>query len=261
MLRVEKIEHRYATGTVLAGVDLAVGAGEVCCIVGPNGAGKSTLVKCINGLVKPDRGVVMLNGRTTEDYGRFELARTIAYVPQQMQAALSLSVLDTVGLGRLPHRGTSTKARDRDIVWDALKRLGLAAHAFRNVGTLSGGERQRVLLARALAQDGQLILMDEPASNLDPFYQLETASLVRESAASRNVAVLLVLHDLSLAARLADTVVLMQAGNVVARGEWGEVLTTSNLQAVFGVHALVGSERGVPFVLLHEPGHRASSAR
>ena len=162
---------------------------------------------------------------------------------------MSMRVLEMVALGRYPHRGMTDKARDDEIVVDAIERLGLTPLSLRPLSDLSGGERQRVLIARALAQEGRMMLLDEPTSSLDPYHQLETLSLLREIVTERNIAALVVLHDLALAARTADRLVLMDEGRIRIQGDWREVLMPAHLQASYGVNAIVGTDRGWPYVI------------
>lgn len=254
MLRVTGLCYRYADTPVLRGVDLDVAPGEIVSLVGPNGAGKSTLLKCVNRILPPSDGQVTLDGRPTKDYRRRDLARAIAYVPQQAGPAMSLPVVDMIGLGRAPHRGYATSSRDRDVVLDVIERLGLQALAFRLFGELSGGERQRVLIARALAQEGRVMLLDEPTTALDLRHQLETMTIVASIARERSMSALIAIHDLALASRFSDRLVMLGDGVVRAQGAWTDVLTPSHLEAVYGVSAVVGTDQGLPYVI---PTHRA----
>lgn len=224
-------------------------AGEIVSVVGPNGAGKSTLLKCVNCILRPNQGDVTLDGRTTTKYGRRALARAIAYVPQQAGPAMSLPVVDMIGLGRAPHRGYATARHDRDVVIGVIEKLSLQSLAFRLFGELSGGERQRVLIARALAQEGRLMLLDEPTNALDLRYQLETMTIVRSITKERGISALIAIHDLALASRFSDRLVMLGAGKVRAQGAWNDVLLPEHLEAVYGVSAIVGIEQGLPYVI------------
>lgn len=253
-LSVRDLHYRYGAEEVLRGVDLEVGPGEIVCLVGPNGAGKSTVLKCLNLILKPSRGEVTLDGAPVSGFGRRKLAQAMAYVPQQAGQAMSLPVLEMVGLGRAPHRGLGTAAHDQAVVMDALQRLQLEPLATRQYGELSGGERHRVLIARALAQQGKIMLLDEPTSDLDLRYQLETMTVLRRLASERQVGILVAIHDLALASRFADQVVMLSQGRVFARGPWREVVTPANLEAVYGVSALTGEDGGLPYVIPVEVG-------
>ncbi|WP_292457490.1 ABC transporter ATP-binding protein [Methylibium sp.] len=172
----------------------------------------------------------------------------MAYVPQHSGSSMSLRVIDMIALGRSPHRGLATSAADRDHVLDALEGMQLQPLAMRFFGELSGGERQRVLMARALAQQGRLLLLDEPTSDLDLRHQLGTLGTVRALADERGVGALIAIHDLALAARFCDRLVMLQDGRVQVQGPWQQVLTPAHLRAVYGVDARVGSDQGVPWV-------------
>jgi iron complex transport system ATP-binding protein len=249
MLLVEQLGYRYGRRTVLNGVDLQVCSGQITSLVGPNGAGKSTLLKCVNRILRPLSGRTTIAGRPAESFGRREMARTVSYVPQQAGPGLSLPVFDMVALGRLPHRGLHSSRHDRDVVMSAMERLNLRSFALRPYAELSGGERQRVLIARALAQEGQLMLLDEPTNNLDLRHQLETMSLIASLARERAMAVLIAIHDLSLAARFSDQLVMLRGGEIYARGRWQDVLTARNLEQVYGVSAAVGEDGKRPYIL------------
>lgn len=252
MLNVAKLRYRHggADGRlILDDIDLQVGAGEIVCLVGPNGAGKSTLLKCINLILPSQQAAMTLDGRALAHMSRRDLARTIAYVPQQTGSAMALRVIDMIALGRAPHRRWNSAAHDRTLVLTAIERLNLQALALRSYDELSGGERQRVLLARALVQQGRLLLLDEPTSDLDLHHQLEAMTAAREIADTQGSGVLIAIHDLALASRFADRLVMLREGRVVAQGHWREILTPANIEAVYGVSALIGSDHGIPYVI------------
>lgn len=249
MLSLDALHYRQGTRELLAGIDLQVAAGEVVALLGPNGAGKSTLLRCINQSAGPYRGRVTLDGRDAAAMGRRELARRVAWVPQQGGSSMALRVIDMVLLGRAPHRRPGSGRRDMQIVFDIIERLQLQHLATRTVDQLSGGERQRVMLARAIAQESSLMLLDEPTSDLDLRHQLQTMAVVRETARERGTAALVAIHDLALAARLADRLVLLADGRIHADGAWQQVLCADNLRAVYGVEAIVGSDDGLPYVI------------
>lgn len=248
-LSVRDLHYRYAAAEVLRGIDLDVAPGEIVCLVGPNGAGKSTVLKCLNLILKPTRGEARLDGVPIPTFSRRGLARAVAYVPQQTGQAMSLPVIEMVGLGRAPHRAVGSAARDQAVVIDAMQMLQLEPLAARHYGELSGGERHRVLIARALAQEGRIMLLDEPTSDLDLRYQLETMTVLRRLASERGVGLLVAIHDLALASRFADRIVMLSQGRVFAEGPWREVVTPANLEAVYGVSAVTGSDGGLPYVI------------
>jgi iron complex transport system ATP-binding protein len=228
---------------VIVDLKLAVDRGAFVAIVGPNGAGKTTLLKAAAGIVPAD-GRIVLDGRPLGRLSPAERARAVAYLPQGHVFYWPLPVADIVALGRLPRgAGADLSAADIAAVDAAMAATGTAAYAARAITTLSGGERARVALARVLATEAPLILADEPTASLDPRYQLIVLDILAAQAAAGG-AVVAVLHDLGLAARYADRVVVMERGKIVAEGPTAAVLTEERLAATFGVEAAVVEKDG-----------------
>jgi iron complex transport system ATP-binding protein len=252
-LTARALGFRHASGGGVEGVDLDLAAGEIVGVLGPNGSGKTTLVRVLSGVLAPYRGSVRIGGRELVGLARRELARAVAVVAQEPVFDFPFTALETVLLGRHPHlTGVAFEsARDRELAMAALERLDAAPLADRLVSELSAGERQRVVVARALAQETPVLLLDEPSSFLDLRHQVELFDLVRELAAEGR-AVLAVVHDLNLAAEYCDRVLLLDGGRVAAGGPTEEVLTYANLKRVFGtevyvdVHDLTGKVVVVP---------------
>lgn len=244
-LVLDRVSVRYGPATAVGGVSEVVGPGEWLALIGPNGAGKSSLLRAITNLV-PHDGVVRAEGVDTASLSWRERARLVAYVPQQPELPAGMSVLDYVLLGRTPHIGYFgvESARDRAHCVELLQRLDLLAVADRNLATLSGGEVQRVVLARALAQEAPVLLLDEPTSALDLGRRVEALELVDELRHERRLAVLSVLHDLTLAAQFADRLVLLDHGQVVASGPPPQVLDETTLARCFGgrIRVLTGED-------------------
>lgn len=241
---------RLALGsrTVLDGVDITIPTGRITAVVGPNGAGKSTLLRAFAGLVSPAGGEILLDGRPLGSRSGSELARAIAYLPQERAVHWPLAARAVVALGRLPHADTETAATNTAAVDTALAEMDIADLAERPVIELSGGERARVLVARALAQQTPLILADEPTAGLDPAHALALFELfTRLAAAGRTIVV--ALHDLSLAARFAHHVVLLADGRIAAAGPPSDVLTPRHLEPAFGVTMLCTDIEGMPIVV------------
>lgn len=235
-LSAEGISARRGGRLVLNDISVAVAAGELLVILGPNGAGKSTLLSVLAGLEPPASGSVRLDGKELSAIPAGALARRRGYLPQGGGLAWNLAVEAVVGLGRLPHRGRlgGMSAEDNAAVAAALDATGTAALSRRLMATLSGGERARVLLARVLAGAPDLLLADEPLLNLDPAHQLRILDVLRAEA-DRGAAVVLVLHDLALAARVADRVLVLKGGQAVAAGPADETLVPQVLGPAFGI--------------------------
>ncbi|MGE0715456.1 MAG: ABC transporter ATP-binding protein [Alphaproteobacteria bacterium] len=234
---------------VVDGVTLDVAKGALVALVGPNGAGKTTLLRAVAGIL-PHVGRVLVAGRDAATLTPAMRARAVAYLPQQRDIAWRLSARDVVALGRLPHRpaGRGPSEADRAAVERALRDVDAATLADRPATRLSGGERARVLLARALAQEAPLLLVDEPTAALDPFHQLHVMALLR-ARADEGASVVAVLHDLASAARFAHSVVLMDRGRVVASGPPATVLTVDHLARTYRVHPLAGRHEGERWIL------------
>lgn len=235
---------------ILQEVDAQIRPGEVLGLIGPNGAGKTTLLRVLAALLTPERGSVDYDGASVRELGRAALARRVAFLAQGGEAPPALSVEALVGLGRLPHRRPFTEAGDaeRQAIARALSLCDVSGFAGRAVGTLSGGERRRVLLARALAVEAPYLLADEPLAGLDPQHQLDTLQLLRRISGD-GTGVVVVLHDLTLAARFCDRLLLLDHGRRIADGSPADVLDNIRLAQVFGIQALRGSHAGEPFLL------------
>ena len=253
-LAAETISVTLGGKPVLSDFDLTVAPGELVAVVGPNGAGKSTALRVIAGLLAPDRGRVVLDGASPRDLPRRELARQVAYIPQDRTVHWSLAVDRVVALGRLPHRSFAAAENDSDriAIEAAMRRMDIMHLAQRPIATLSGGERARALVARALSQDAQYLIADEPTAGLDPAHTLqlfeEFTRLARDGRA-----VITALHDLSLAARYATRIVLMKDGCCLASGRADEVLSTQNFSAAFGITAAIAHVQGIPVVVPLSP--------
>lgn len=250
-LEVLDVEFAYESEAVLDGITLAVDRGEVLGIIGPNGSGKSTLLRCLNRILDPDDGSVLVDGESIREMSRTELARQVGYVPQEERGAFPSTVFDTVLLGRKPHVGWRPTERDRSIVATAIERLGLEEYALRSIDELSGGQRQKVLIGRALVQEASVLLLDEPTSSLDIRHQLEVLDLVREQATAERAAVIAI-HDLNLAARYCDRLAMLCDDRIVAAGG-PEILTPETIRDVYGVEATVTDHAGRRVVIPERP--------
>ena len=225
----------------LRAASVTVARGSLTGLLGPNGCGKTTLLKLLAGVLQPDAGSVTLNGRPLTAMSRRDVARHVAVVPQETHPAFDFTVMEMVLMGRHPHLGVFQLEGPRDfaIAREALAATGTAHLAERQYMTLSGGEKQRVVIASALAQSADVLLLDEPTAALDLGYQLEVASLLRRLNRERGVTMVLATHDLNLAASLCDTLVLLRGGRVLAQGATRDVLTSAMVHQLYGVDAEV----------------------
>lgn len=262
LLELERLEVRLGGTAVLHRVSAQLQAGELLAIVGPNGAGKSSLLRAAAGLERHAGGEVRWDGRALAGLSPRELARLRAYLPQRLRVPPGLLVRDAVAAGRAPHVGALRRptARDRERVDRALERAGVDALADRRLDTLSGGELQRAFLALTLAQDAPVLLADEPTAHLDLGAQAEVAALLRELV-DGGLALAWVLHDLDLACAVADRLLVLRAGTVVADGAPAAVLTSELVGRVWGVRAHVHLADGRPRVAPCWPGAGRAGAR
>jgi iron complex transport system ATP-binding protein len=235
ILRFDGVGFGYGPARVLNDVSVEVGAGEVLGILGPNGSGKSTLLNLMDGIFAPQTGDVLVQGIPIRSLGRNEVARRIAMVSQEHHFRFPFSVLQVVLMGRFAHlKGLQFEGReDLDVVRGALQATHSLELADRPIHELSGGERQRVLIARALAQEPKLILLDEPTSFLDLKYKREIFRLIGRLSGEKRLGVVVVSHDIDLVAQYCSRVVMLKEGAVYSMGEPGQVITSRNIESVF----------------------------
>ena len=253
-LEVRSLTIDLGTRRVLDGVDLSLEPGRLTALIGPNGAGKTTLLRAMAGLAMPRAGEVVLEGTSVARLRASERARAIAYLPQGGAVAWPLRVASVVALGRLPYgeRPDDLPPLSREAVATALRSVGLQGFEDRPATSLSGGERARMLLARALATQAPVLLADEPVGALDPRHQLVVLDVLKAHARA-GATVVAILHDLTLAARFADEIVLLEQGKIVASGPPAAVLTEARLAASFGIRARVAEEEGRLLVVAQSP--------
>lgn len=244
-LQSHGVSFAYSSGSgggssfSLHDVTVTIPRGSLTGLLGPNGCGKTTLLKLMSGVLRPQRGGLTLDGRALSSIGRRELARHVAVVPQETHPAFDYTAMEMVLMGRHPHLSAFQLEGPHDlaIAREALLATGTAPLADRPYMTLSGGEKQRVVIASALAQSPDVLLLDEPTASLDLGYQLEVAALLARLNRERGVTMVLATHDLNLAASLCDTLVLMRSGQVLAQGPTSEVLTGASIQQLYDVEA------------------------
>jgi len=245
MLSADRVSFGYADFE-LQDVSIDIPRGSFTGVLGPNGCGKTTLLKLMSGVLKPRAGDVLLEGEPIGHITRRQLARRIAVVPQETHPAFDFTVMEMVLMGRHPHLGPFALEGPADlaIAREALAATGTAHLADRVYMTLSGGEKQRVIIASALTQSPELLLLDEPTASLDIGYQLEIATLLGNLNRERGVTLVLATHDLNLAASLCSDLVLLREGRILARGRTGDVLTTTMVRRLYGVEADIAFHPG-----------------
>jgi iron complex transport system ATP-binding protein len=241
MLRASDVSFAYAAASrlVLDAVSVEIAQGAIVGLLGPNGSGKTTLLRILAGMLRPLAGSASLDGKDLRQLTRRDLARRIAVVPQETHTTFDFTVLDIVLMGRFPHLGTFQLEGPADlaVAREALVATGTATLEDRPFATLSGGEKQRVVIAGALAQASDVLLLDEPTASLDLGYQLEVASLLQRLNRERGVTMVVSTHDMNLAAALCDRVVLLKNGQVLAAGATSDELTAASVRALYGVDA------------------------
>ena len=222
---------------ILKNIDLELPSNKFIAVLGPNGCGKTTTVKQINQILRAQEGTVSIDGKPVRDYTNAELAKIVAYVPQMTSGVMNGSVMDTVMLGRRPYIQWKPSDADIEIVAKTLMRFRLDHLSQRQFNQLSGGQKQTVLIARTFAQTPEIYLFDEPVSFLDVRNQLEIMTAARELVDNDGKTVIMVVHDLNMALRFADHVIIMKEGQVYAQGTPQETITEENILAVYGTHA------------------------
>ncbi|HNX10087.1 MAG TPA: ABC transporter ATP-binding protein [Methanothrix sp.] len=237
-ISINDLTFSYKSNKILDNLNITVGDSEIMSLVGPNGSGKTTLIKCIDRILKP-KGSILLEGREVQEMKQQEIARQIGYVPQSSSTPLATTVFDTVLMGRRPHISWRVTDQDLDKVADMLERLNLQELAMRDFGQLSGGQKQKVLIARALAQEPTILLLDEPTSNLDMKHQLDVLETISSMVKEKGISAVMAIHDLNLAARFSDKLVMLKKGVVYAAGTPNELISERNISEVYGVEALV----------------------
>ncbi len=240
-LTINKLSFNYASTPILKDIELAVGLGEMLSIVGPNGSGKSTLLKCINRILKTKENTILVDDQDTCKMNLKQLAMLIGYVPQSSASTFPFTVFDVVMMGRKPYIHWNVGERDNEIVAQMLDFLGINHLAMRHFNELSGGEQQKVIIARALAQQPKLMLLDEPTSSLDIKHQLEILCILRGLAQSGERSIIVSMHDLNLASRFSDQMLMLKKGCVYAVGTPEAVLTEANIETVYGVKVQVST--------------------
>lgn len=254
LIRAQNINFSYAEKPVMENVSFAVDEGQIAAIIGPNGSGKTTLLKIINGTLFPDAGEMLIDGKDTREWLRKEMAKKVAIVPQETSIIFPFYAEEIVLMGRFPHLSNYRfeDKNDYRIVHEAMEKTDTLAFARRRFNELSAGERQRVLIARALAQEPKVLLLDESTVFLDLKHQVQFLMLLRQLNASEQLTVIFVTHDINLAAQHAGQIILLYCGEIYAIGNPAEVITAANIEEVYDVKSLIdrNPQNGLPRMTL-----------
>ncbi|MFX1282077.1 MAG: ABC transporter ATP-binding protein [Promethearchaeota archaeon] len=252
-LKVENLSFSYENISVLNDVTFEAKQRGITGIIGPNGSGKTTLLRCIANILKPNQGVIYIDGKDTRIFKNKELAKVLSVVPQLTSLTTGFTVLETVLLGRYPHLGVFQRESKKDyrVVNSTLERVGISHLAKRDVGELSGGEKQLVTIALALAQDPQIFCLDEPTLHLDINMQYKIMDLCKEISRDKGIVVIVVLHDLALAAQYCDDLIILKDGEIKAIGSPKEVIVEKFILDTYGVEVIVGQDEssGLKYIL------------
>lgn len=252
-LKIKDVEFGYTSRPVLKNICLELAPTEMLGVVGPNGAGKSTIIRCLNNILTPQKGTILLDEEEMKKMRRLALAKKIGYVPQSTAQVFSATVFDTVLMGRRPHLSWQSGKKDEKIVLDTLEMLNIIEIAMSDINELSGGQQQKVFIARALAQEPEVLLLDEPTSNLDIRHQLEVMNIIQNLVHEKGITVVMAIHDLNLASRYAEKIIMMHSGKVFSAGIPTAVFTPENIEQVYRVKVKVNSDSEMPYILPLQP--------
>lgn len=235
-LQIKNLSFGYKKNQmILNNINLEIKQGEILGILGPNGTGKTTFIKCINNIHKPNEGRILYDGNNIMNLSQLNIAKIIAYVPQYTNNFFPMNVIDTVMMGRMPYVKKNYSDEDKEIVFSIIKKMNLEKFAFRNIKEMSGGERQRVFIARAMAQQPKIIILDEPTSSLDLYNQLFILHTITKLAKENNITVIMTIHDLNLASMFCDNILMLKDAHIFAHGKPESILTAENIYEMYKV--------------------------
>lgn len=251
---LEDLDFEYAKGfKILEDVEICIDKPQLVSIVGPNGVGKSTLIHCMNKILEPTGGIVRIYDKDVKHYGMKELAKKMSYVPCATREAFPMLVIDTVMMGRNAQFGRKMNEEDLDAILDLLRLLGIEELAMRPFNELSSGQRQKVAIARGLAQEPRILLLDEPTANLDVKHQMDVTRILKRLSVEKGILVIMICHDLNIASKYSDHIIMMHQRRIYRVGTPFEVFTEENLKTVYQVDSKIIVNGNKPYIILEDP--------